>query len=64
VTVERLDEMSGERLRALLDAGIEPGRSLRAVSVNPASGMVGFASAAKPTAISLVLAGSVLVRAS
>jgi DtxR family Mn-dependent transcriptional regulator len=64
VTVERLDEMSGERLRALLEAGIEPGRSLRAVSVNPAAGMVGFAAASEQGAISLLLAGSVLVRAS
>jgi hypothetical protein len=55
--------MSGERLRALLDAGIEPGRALASVSVNAASGMVGFASAAEAKAISLVLAGSVLVRA-
>jgi DtxR family Mn-dependent transcriptional regulator len=65
VRVERLDEMSGERLRALLDAGIEPGRCLSAVSVNPAAGMVRFATATanEPKAISLVLAGSVLVRA-
>jgi DtxR family Mn-dependent transcriptional regulator len=64
VTVERLDEMSGERLRALLAAGIEPGRSLHAVSVNPAAGMVGFAAADEQAAISVLLAGSVLVRAS
>ena len=63
VAVERLDETSRERLKALLAAGIEPGSSLGQVSVNVAAGMVGFITAGEPRAISLLLAGSVLVRA-
>ncbi len=63
VAVERLDETSGERLRALLAAGIEPGGALARVSVNPAAGMVAFEAAGEERGISLVLAGSVLVRA-
>lgn len=63
VKVERLDEMSGDRLRALLEAGIEPGRPLSTVAVNSAAGMVAFDTADEQRAISLVLAGSVLVRA-
>jgi DtxR family Mn-dependent transcriptional regulator len=63
VRVERLDEMSGDRLRALLEAGIEPGSSLSQVTVNPAAGMVDFGTGDHSAAISLVLAGAVLVRA-
>ena len=63
VAVERLDETSRERLKALLAAGIEPGSSLGQVNVNVAAGMVGFVTAGEPRAISLLLAGSVLVRA-
>jgi DtxR family transcriptional regulator, Mn-dependent transcriptional regulator len=70
VMVERVDEMSSERLRALRDAGIEPGGRLSEVTVNAAAGMVGFARAPEPRrslsamqSISLVLAGAVLVRA-
>jgi DtxR family transcriptional regulator, Mn-dependent transcriptional regulator len=63
VRVERLDEMSGERLQALLAAGIEPGLDLSDVNVNAAAGIVAFSATQEDQAISLVLAGSVLVRA-
>jgi DtxR family Mn-dependent transcriptional regulator len=63
LAVERLDETSRDRLRALLAAGVEPGGSLGNVSVNMPAGMVEFLTAGEPRAISLVLAGSVLVRA-
>jgi DtxR family Mn-dependent transcriptional regulator len=63
VTVERLDETSRERLRALLQSGIEPGRPLSEVTVNAGAGMVGFVSAGARRSISVVLAGSALVRA-
>jgi len=63
VSVERLDETSRERLRALLDAGLVPGARLGDIAVNTPAEVVTFAGAGAARSISLTLAGSVLVRA-
>lgn len=62
VTVDRLEEGNRERLQALADAGVRPGRVLADVSVNAAAGMVSFTVDGRDRAISSSLAGSVLVR--
>jgi DtxR family Mn-dependent transcriptional regulator len=65
VGVERIDETSRERVRALLDAGVSPGEQLGEVAVNTSAEMVSFAPAegGERRSISLALAGSALVRA-
>ena len=65
VGVERIDETSRERVRALLDAGVSPGEQLSEVAVNASAEMVSFAPAegGERRSISLTLAGSALVRA-
>ncbi|MFN8188629.1 MAG: iron dependent repressor, metal binding and dimerization domain protein [Gaiellales bacterium] len=64
VTVERVDETSRERLQALAQAGIEPGRPVDGVTARPAAGMVTFTADGERRSISTVLAASVLVRVS
>jgi DtxR family transcriptional regulator, Mn-dependent transcriptional regulator len=65
VDVERIDETSRERVRALLEAGVAPEERLGTISVNAAAEMVSFASVegGERRSISLALAGSALVRA-
>jgi DtxR family Mn-dependent transcriptional regulator len=65
VEVERIDETSRERVRALLDAGVAPGEQLGEISVNQAAELVSFApvEGGERRSISLTLAGSALVRA-
>ena len=62
VDVERLDETSRERLRALLEAGLAPGARISGVSVNAPAEMVTFAAGGERRSISLTLAGNALVR--
>jgi hypothetical protein len=62
VHVDRLDEGSPERLRALGGAGIRPGSVLSDVEVHDAAGLVSFTGDEGREAISVSLAGSVLVR--
>lgn len=62
VTVDRLEDSSRERLRALADAGVQPGRRLVDVRVSGAAGMVAFTVDGRKRAISSALADSVLVR--
>jgi DtxR family Mn-dependent transcriptional regulator len=63
VRVERVDETSRDRLRALLDSGIAPGERLDDVTVNGAAEMVAFGvGGSARRSISLGLAGAVLVR--
>jgi DtxR family Mn-dependent transcriptional regulator len=62
VVVDRLDEGSRERVQALDDAGIRPGSVLTDVEVHPAADLVSFTGADGREAISVSLAGSVLVR--
>jgi hypothetical protein len=65
VEVERIDETSRERVRALLEARVAPGEQLGEVSVNSAAELVSFAhlERGERRSISLALAGSALVRA-
>jgi DtxR family Mn-dependent transcriptional regulator len=64
VSVERVDESSRDRLRALLESSISPGALINAVDVNEAAEQVTFEAADGHRAtISLALAGAVLVRA-
>jgi DtxR family transcriptional regulator, Mn-dependent transcriptional regulator len=65
VEVERIDETSRQRVRALLDAGVAPGAALGEISVNSAAELVSFAAVegGERRSISLALAGSALVRA-
>ncbi|HUK45106.1 MAG TPA: iron dependent repressor, metal binding and dimerization domain protein [Gaiellaceae bacterium] len=64
VKVERVDETSRDRLRALLDSGVSPGGQLADVTVNEAAELVTFAGrGGRRSSISLALAGAVLVRA-
>jgi DtxR family transcriptional regulator, Mn-dependent transcriptional regulator len=63
VEVERLDETSPERLRALLDAGLSPGVRIGEVAVNTPAEMVTFVAGGERRSISLTLAGNALVRA-
>lgn len=62
VHVDRLDEGNRERLRALGDAGIRPGSVLSDVEVHDAADLVSFTGDDGREAISVSLAGSVLVR--
>jgi DtxR family Mn-dependent transcriptional regulator len=63
VSVERVDETSPDRLRALLESGIVPGAQLHDVSVNAAAELVAFADGTGARrSISLALAGAALVR--
>ncbi|MES1246290.1 MAG: iron dependent repressor, metal binding and dimerization domain protein [Actinomycetota bacterium] len=62
VTVDRLEEGNSDRLHALADAGIEPGRTLADVRLSTAAGVVSFRVDGRERAISATLAGSVLVR--
>ena len=60
--VDRLDEGNRERLRALGDAGIRPGSVLSDIEVHDAAELVSFTGDDGREAISVSLAGSVLVR--
>ncbi|MGB8349296.1 MAG: iron dependent repressor, metal binding and dimerization domain protein [Gaiella sp.] len=62
VHVDRLDEGNRERLRALGDAGIRPGSVLSDIEVHDAAELVSFTGDDGREAISVSLAGSVLVR--
>jgi DtxR family Mn-dependent transcriptional regulator len=62
VHVDRLEEGNRERLQALGDAGIRPGSVLSDVEVHDAAGLVSFTGDDGREAISVSLAGSVLVR--
>lgn len=62
VRVDRLQEGNRERLHALDDAGIRPGSVLTDVEVHPAADLVSFTADDGREAISVSLAGSVLVR--
>ena len=62
VRVDRLEESNRERLQALDDAGIHPGTVLRDVEVHSAADLVSFTGDDGREAISVSLAGSVLVR--
>ena len=62
VTVDRLEEGNRDRLSALADACVEPGRVLADVRISAAAGMVSFAVDGRKRAISTGLAGAVLVR--
>ena len=62
VRVDRLEESNRERLQALDDAGIHPGTVLRDVEVHRAADLVSFTGDDGREAISVSLAGSVLVR--
>lgn len=62
VTVDRLEEGNRERLEALAEAGVQPGKVLAGVKVSTAAGMVVFTVDGHERAISSALAGSVLVR--
>jgi DtxR family Mn-dependent transcriptional regulator len=61
VRVDRLEEGNRERLQALDDAGIRPGSVLTDVEVHPAADLVSFTAEDGREAISVSLAGSVLV---
>jgi DtxR family Mn-dependent transcriptional regulator len=62
VHVDRLEEGNRERLQALDDAGIRPGSVLSDVEVHDAAGLVSFTGDGGREAISVSLAGAVLVR--
>jgi DtxR family Mn-dependent transcriptional regulator len=62
VQVDRLEEGNRERLQALGDAGIHPGSILSGVEVHDAADLVSFTGDHGREAISVSLAGSVLVR--
>ena len=62
VRVDRLEEGNRERLQALDDAGIRPGSVLTDVEVHSAADLVSFTADDGREAISVSLAGSVLVR--
>ena len=62
VHVDRLEEGNRERLQALGDAGIHPGSVLSDVEVHDAADLVSFTGDRGREAISVSLAGSVLVR--
>ncbi len=62
VTVDRLEGSDGERLHALVDAGVHPGARLSGVTQNPAAGIVSFAVAGERHSLDRSLAAAVLVR--
>lgn len=62
VRVDRLEEGNRERLQALDDAGVRPGSVLTNVEVHAAADLVSFTGDEGRDAISVSLAGSVLVR--
>jgi len=62
VTVDHFDERSGERVRRLVDAGLEPGAVLSGVRHDPAAGTVSVTVAGRTRSIDSRFAAAVLVR--